>query len=880
MDAQNILATLTNPRATRLRWAAFLAAAGLFLVGSIFMQFRLEWLTALLALSAVSASILAALAARLRRPVPSRQFLTALLFARITIDLLLLLTAIRVTGGIESPFLFLLVAYLFMVDLEAGARVGLIASLSALLALGVNAYLEFIHVLPHLLIGLPFETTYSSGLFNYVTFAFIAGVIYIGLNNLRQITDQLRAREANLSKTTEQLTQRVNELTVLRQIGEQLTASLNLETVLDTITHSVLHLVKANDVHIFPYDQTKDEFGQGIAAWSNPSHNLALTPPRENGLTRTVARRKEPVLIDNIDGHPLFTETETHRWNLRSIGGFPLKKAERVVGVMNITFQTPHTFTEDERVLLMALADQAALAIDNATLYAQVERRARELAALYETSRTTAQFLAPAELLDRALVSALQVIDAPIGMVFLTEEDCADVSLAAQRGLAYLTVAALRERPLSRSDHLVASALTKGAPQVIRVDGEAAPLDARFKNENLRSIIVVPLSSKDHVLGAFALAHRKPVSIDDADVSLLSAICQQLAVSLENTRLYDAARRRAEELQSLLEIGLALTRTLDLREQLRLLHVQVQRVIQAETFFVGLYDEARREIHVEFAVEEGWELRGITLSADAPGLTSWVIQTRRPLRVEDMEKERNTLPVPPRHETRPARSWLGVPLMIQDRVSGVLSVQSFKPHAFSASDERFLIAVGQHAALALENARLYETAAQRARELELMNQVHRTLTASLDPDDIFRKAARGLADTLGYSHITLYAYQEDQLTLKTQIGYARQDWDHALAGRAARSAQTALARAARPDADSRAALGAIKQIAAPIRRDQRVLGVLAIEARGEASLTDEDVRTVTSFADYLGIAIANAAMYQSAVERDRVLTNALTAVRS
>jgi sigma-B regulation protein RsbU (phosphoserine phosphatase) len=245
-----------------------------------------------------------------------------------------------------------------------------------------------------------------------------------------------------------------------------------------------------------------------------------------------------------------------------------------------------------------------------------------------------------------------------------------------------------------------------------------------------------------------------------------------------------------------------------------------------------------------------------------------------------VEKERDTLPVPPRHETRPARSWLGVPLMIQDRVSGVLSVQSFKPHAFSAGDERFLIAVGQHAALALENARLYATAAQRTRELESMNQVHRILAASLDPNEIFRKAARALADTFGYSRVTLSTYQEDRLTLQAQIGYERQEWDPALAMRAARSAQTALGRATRPETDPRAAPGAIKQIAVPIRHDQRVLGVLAIEARGETSLTDEDVRMVGSFADYLAIAIANAVMYQSVVERERVLANTLAAVRS
>ncbi|MBI3741581.1 MAG: hypothetical protein HY257_07485, partial [Chloroflexi bacterium] len=106
MDDSQILEILANSRAARLRWLAFGLLAALYIVGNLFMQFHLLWLTALLGVAAISNSILAAIAARLRSPAsPDR--LTGLLYARITIDLLLLFSAIRITGGIESPFLFL-----------------------------------------------------------------------------------------------------------------------------------------------------------------------------------------------------------------------------------------------------------------------------------------------------------------------------------------------------------------------------------------------------------------------------------------------------------------------------------------------------------------------------------------------------------------------------------------------------------------------------------------------------------------------------------------------------------------------------------------------------------------------------------------------------
>lgn len=869
METEKTFASLVNSRTVRLRWLALVVLGGLHWIGNHFMRFNLGWLTALIGVAAVSQSIIAALASRVNRaPAAGPRLLTTLLYARIAIDLLLFLVAIRVTGGIESPFLFLLVAYLFVVDLQAGPRVGLVASLSALAALGLNAFLEFSRVLPHLTVGLPFETDYSNPLFIYLTLVFIAVIVYLGLNNLRTVAEQLREREASLSRTLTELAQRVGELVALREIGEQLTASLNLSQVLDTIGKSALKLIQADAVHIFLYDSETDQFEYGIAIWADAPSHPELTSPHAQELTHAVAKGKAPLLIDNVEGHPLFPLTAGLQWNLKSIGSFPLKKSDRVVGVMNVAFQIPHAFTRAEQNLVNALADQAALAIGNASLYSQVERRARELTALYETTRRVAQFLPPAELLARALEAVVNVIQASAGIVWLKNEVDSELAIVAQQGLSFLAL----ENARANLPAFARRVFQTNAPIVLSKDDDAE-LKTFQAFENVQTIAAVPLASKDRVIGVLLVGHREAAKIGASDLTLVGAVGQQLAVALENTRLYAEAQRRAEELGSLREMGLALTSTLDLREQLRLLHAQVQRVIKPDTFFVGLYDEARQEVKIEMAVEEGWELRGPTLPMDAPGLTTWIVQTRKSLRVADIEKERNHLPVRPRHETRPARSWLGVPMLIHDRVIGVLSVQSFKPNAFSASDERFLLAVGQQAALALENARLFATAAQRARELELLNEISRAISASLDLNDIFRKTVRGLADAFGYSHVTIYRWQDDQLIRKAQIGFEHSPAggsNTTLAERAAKSGQVAFVRVMRETNPPKAGTGVLKEIAAPIRRDAHVLGVLAIQVYGESGLAEEDAKIITAFADHLGAAIANAELYQSVLERERL----------
>jgi GAF domain-containing protein len=880
MDAEETLQTLTSAYQQRLRWGAFVGLIAASIFASTFARLDLRALTVLAGAAAISNSLIALIAPRGTAHDASARRVAALFYSRTVLDLLILLVAIRITGNIESPVLLLLLAYLFVINLRAGTRVGSIASLGTLVAVGATALLEYNHLLPHLHIGLPVQThLYDDALFNYAVIAFLAAGIYLGFDNSRRVTARLRSREARLAQSKAQLVQRVNELTAQREIGQQLAASLHLDAVLDTIGESALHLVQASNVHLFLYDESSGKFGMGVGVWADGSRKLAVTAPRENGLSRAIVRARHPIIIDNVESHPLYSTPEARGWNLKSIAGFPIRKGKRVLGVLNAAFIEPHRFTDDEQTLLLALADQAALAIDNASLYTQVEQRARELAALYRVNLSVSQSLEPAQLLDEALAAVQEVMQVPVGLVTLMDEEHNELVLAAQRGLTSPAYEEMRSHKLKLGEGFAGRVVASGEPLVVR-DASSDPANVRMsvRTEGVHALATVPLKIKGRVLGTLQVARRDTLEFSAADMSLLSAIAQGIAIALENARLYSEAKRRADELDSLREIGLVTTSTLELREQLRLLYTQVQQLIHPDTFLVGLYDETRREINIQFVIEEGWELHGPIVPLDSAGLSPWVIRMRRPLRVADMEEEHARLPAPPRHETRPARSWLGVPLIAHDRVIGILSVQSFRPHAFSAADEHFLVAVAQHAALAIENARLYEMTKQRARELALLNEISRAISASLDLNDIYRRTVRGLADAFGYQLVSIYIIQGNELRLQAQVGYDQAipmlTLEQGVVGRVARTAQVAFVRDVRADPDFiPGALGVSAEIAAPIRRDKRVLGVLDVEDRQVGTLTEEDVKILSTFAEQIGIAITNAELYQSVVERERLASS-------
>src|SRR5687767_2332283 len=134
----------------------------------------------------------------------------------------------------------------------------------------------------------------------------------------------------------------------------------------------------AGDAHIFLYEDGHLTFGSALDH-SGPSVQ-PLWEPRADGLSYTVAKNGETIIVSNLREHPLFENTSSD-WQ-GAIMGQPLKIGDRVVGVMNVGFPKPHDFSTDELLLLRLFGDQAAIAIENAHLFGEAQRRAKLIDAL------------------------------------------------------------------------------------------------------------------------------------------------------------------------------------------------------------------------------------------------------------------------------------------------------------------------------------------------------------------------------------------------------------------------------------------------------------------------------------------------------------------
>jgi signal transduction histidine kinase len=344
----------------------------------------------------------------------------------------------------------------------------------------------------------------------------------------------------------------------------------------------------------------------------------------------------------------------------------------------------------------------------------------REAETLRQAASAVTETLSLHDTLERILVQLEDVVPYDSASVQLMRNDCLEI--VDGRGFSNREAVIGLSFPVP-GDNPNSIVVTKREPVILLDAPDAHPPFRDEPHSHIRSWLGVPLIHHNQLIGILAVDSSQPSYFSREHVRLIRPFASQAAIAIENARLYEESQRLVKELTGLFETALATGSALESDTLLDRLHNQVHHLMSPDTVVVALYSEENDEIEITLAMEEGETLTNI-LGARVPvadaGLTAWVIREREPLLVHDMESDE--LPAAPRHGPRPARSWLGVPLVARDRLVGVISVQSFQPNAFVEADTRFLTLLAAQTAIAIENARLVEELRQYTRELEDRNE--------------------------------------------------------------------------------------------------------------------------------------------------------------
>ncbi len=373
--------------------------------------------------------------------------------------------------------------------------------------------------------------------------------------------------------------------------------------------------------------------------------------------------------------------------------GVPLMLQGELWGVIGLESSTPRAFEETHVQMASLFAEQVALALENRRLYREERERREEMEAIQRFNLLVAAEL-ELEALQAAITYAVQgLVQAQHVRLFLHADEAPDPSVRA----------ALQEaRPWLTPD-------------------EERLSDVRW---------VLPLHLGARVVGALDVRWA-PASYRDAYLARLNLLAPQVAVALENARLYQEALQAGQRRAVLHAVGQEIISAVrDLPSLYQAIHRATQELMPCDAFLLALVTEDEQAIEVVYAVDRGQVYTGVR-APRGQGLSWHVVTTGQALLLAEQDETEVGLKAIQVGEEA-VRSLLFVPMRLEQRILGVLSAQSYRPNAYQPDDIVLLEMLAAQAAIAIENARLLQQTQRRAAFLETQNAIIAAANAAED----------------------------------------------------------------------------------------------------------------------------------------------------
>ena len=523
-----------------------------------------------------------------------------------------------------------------------------------------------------------------------------------------------------------------------QQIQQDIDTAIDLQEVLNRLLRWAVELVGARDGSLMLIDEKdvlcfRARFGRSL-----PEGKVERTFKPGEGIAGWVVQNGQPYICYD-------TETDAHF--IPIIGGFPIRSLVSVpiishgtvLGVINVDSPEPNRFSEADAELLVSRANQTAVAIERGEL----------LDSLRQIGEKT---LGGAEDLYQYIVDGIRRLTrCPVSM-WRVDETGKQARIVASQGIS----AEYAQGARLDLDHSVTGKAIRERTIVQVLDIQADPGFQKKKEaarEGWQSMLVVPLlAGPERAVGTLSIySMTKREEFTRWELDLLRAFAGQAGVAIQSADLI-------KELVVLNEIGRAVS-VLDVEAIAHLVYDKTSQLMDTTNFFLCLYDKRREELNFRIWMCEGQPLE--PFASELSGLTSWVVQEKKPLLIGDWDEEEPRFPIKADIVTGRQRSWLGVPLLMGEELIGVISVQSLEPYAFNLDTQRLLETIASQAAIAIANARLFDDARRRIRDMEIISDVVQIISSKLDTWDLLKTIVSQIADRLKCTHCTIFFPQEE-----------------------------------------------------------------------------------------------------------------------
>ncbi|NIM92302.1 MAG: GAF domain-containing protein [Anaerolineales bacterium] len=712
-------------------------------------------------------------------------------------------------------------------------------------------------------------------------YALIGLIVFIVLGGLVAIISLILR---NLSRTEQDLSRRLQELSTLSHISQAMRTTLDVEALLTTIYLQVAHLLQVENFYVALINVDNDELSYPLAV-KNRKRETWPTRPLANRLTERVIETAAPVLI------PEYAPETLREMGLPELDnppqawlGVPLTNPDRTFGCLAVFHTEPDKrFTEKDRDLLVTLAGQAAVALDNALLYKQTFDRTQALTLLNEITASISSTLDPERALELVNHSMIRVGGGQKAAIFLLDPDRQQLFLARATNLTDDFIKLSLTIPVDDTER---TAPTLEGVSVLIDDVSTSHYSEGYKelykSEGIQAVAEFPLTTPQGTIGQVAVYFSNPRQFQTDQTELLKTFASQAALAVSNARVHAetdmALRRRIAQLSTLEAIGREMATTHDLNELCR-----------------TILDHALRFANVDigYLVVHELEADGFRVAAQrgcAPSSRGFDTDRITPVDDSTVGKAFSTSvsQIIPDTTIEPdyvdwsnvgARSVISTPITRKNRSVGVITIESIVPGAFWSEHEQFLSQLAAQSAIALSNAFLYKELEDHLREQALLYRTGSEITATLEMDSVAQAVVENLVVALNADGADLYRRNETKGTLELLFAMEKaprfnpsipilsdEDVPPSLERCMEIDRSVQWTERTATDPKDKAYLTDLKQVssllAIPLTVGEETIGVIEVFTLEERIFEEREVRTARTIANQTAIALKNTDLFR------------------
>jgi GAF domain-containing protein/HAMP domain-containing protein len=687
-----------------------------------------------------------------------------------------------------------------------------------------------------------------------------------------------------LGKLYRSLEQKVDEgerqIRTTAEMAQNITTSANLNEILNKTVELLVQQFGFYQASVFLIDRSgrhvefKTGFGAATQDLTKKKYRLEVNSASIIGW---VSANNQARIASDVQEDPLHLKNELLP-ETRSEASMPISIGNLILGVLDVQSTEAGAFSTETVIMLQTLSSQIAAAIQTAGLTETSQVNFEEIARLYRSSRLIAEANTEQDILK---ISSHILKEAPYPIIMLytqnkklmvfSSTDSTRQNITPNATLPKFSQADLKEiehylvngevfAALSNED--IPSAFT-GIMQKLEIDS-AAYLPIR-KNGELAAILIV--------------GGRKQ-NLSNATMQPYINLADLMSITMEKADAIQQTKKHLRDAEALASITEAIATSPDQQTFFINLRSKLQQIIGDYNMTVALYDERSNTISIPFNYEDE-RISAIESFPLGEGLTSILIRTRQPLMlVEDTERKAAELGA--KIVGKPARSWMGAPMLVQNKPIGALIIQDADhEHAFNEDDLKFFSAITGQVAGVINTAHLLEESQHRTIQLETAAEIARDISGSLNLDELLVKAVNFIRERFSFYHASVFLHdlQGDFTVIreatgetgsqmkragykigigsKSIVGFVSSRGEPLVVNNTAQDA-TYYANPNFPDTRSEAAF--------PLKVGERILGEIDVQSNQPYAFTEDKLRSLQILADQIAIAVVNTELFSETQE--------------